>query len=168
MRAYDVDTWMLILVFAIVYFALLLGALWYLRSRREQRRQREEDRKESLESKVRLLGETAARAVDLSNQVQVQIDALSEAADQARQEAATAEAAASLSREAKAAVETMIRSELKTSDRRGVWTNVVLSAVFFVLGIAASVIVNLTVTPANTEPEPEPTSFSLQIAEQAV
>lgn len=159
----EIDFWWIMgfLAMAYVLFAGLM--LWALRMQRMRRQQQREDQEQTLESKLRLLSQTSSRAVELSKQVTVEIDGLSEAARKARAEAEEAQAAASLSAEARDAVATLVRKELRTSDRRGIWTNVILSAVFFALGVGASIIVNMTVGPAEAPTDDETASIS-QIA----
>jgi predicted histidine transporter YuiF (NhaC family) len=158
-----IDVVLPVLQLALIYFGLVFAMLVWVRHQREQRRRAEQDQNETLESKLRLLGESSSRAATLAGQIKVEIDAMTTAAEKATADAVEARRVADLSEEERLAVAAMVRRELGTElqgrDKRSIWTNIALSAVFFILGVVASVIVTLNVRPM--EPVPDETPASL-------
>ena len=147
----------------LIYFGLMFGMLVWVRHQRELRKRAEQDQNETLESKLRLLGESSGRAANLAAQIKVEIDAMTVKAEKATADALEARRVADLSEDERLAVAAMVRkelgSELQGRDKRSIWVNIGLSAVFFVLGVVSSVIVTMNVRP--NEPMPEETPVSV-------
>lgn len=131
--------------FLFVYVGFAYGALRHLRSRRAARQRAIEDQNESLESKLRLLGESASRAGSLAKQITIEIDAMTTAADNAKEDAENAQKLAELSETEREAVAAMVREELggqlQGKGKRDLQIQIGLSSFFFILGIVVSVTV---------------------------
>ncbi|MFF5794615.1 hypothetical protein ACFY5D_21435 [Paeniglutamicibacter sp. NPDC012692] len=142
------DNLLPLMTFLLVYIGLFSGVMALIYSRRRARQLEIQDQNESLESKLRLLGQSATRASSLAKQITIEIDAMTAKAIHAEAAAENAQKIAELSDKEREAVAEMVRRELggqlQGRGKRDFWTQVALSSVFFILGILASIFV---VTP---------------------
>jgi flagellar biosynthesis/type III secretory pathway M-ring protein FliF/YscJ len=146
------DEFSIVVQLVIVYLGLAVVLFSVLDLLRRRRRQRAQDENDTLESKLRRLANTAGEASVLSKEITVEIDALSAAAETAKEAADRAQTIASLSHEQQAAVAALVRGEVSDEmtgrGRADFWRSVGLSVLFFVLGVVASIIVTASVAPA--------------------
>lgn len=106
---------------------------------------------ETLDDRLQKLAEASETAQRLSREVSLEIDVLTTNATRARSEAEQAQHLISLNQKQRDAVASLVRgqisSEIKGSSRRDFWRSFWQNVLFFVLGVAASVIVTLVVRP---------------------
>lgn len=154
------DLWAVLDLFSIFvqiafFYVVLFALMLYYRERRRRHAERSAETDDSLEVKLRQLGDASSRAADLSKQINVELVSMVESAAQARTDAETAQTLADLSEGERAAVASLVRremgSELKERSRSDFWKSAGMSLLWFVLGVIATVIVAFNVVPRATD-----------------
>lgn len=144
---FSIELLLSLMTFLFIYMIAIFAFMLYWRSRREQQRREFEDQNETLESKLRLMGESATRASSLAKQIDIEIEAMTAAAMHAKDDAEKARKIAELTTEEREAVASMVRQELggqlQGKSKKDFWIQAGLGAFFFVLGIITSNVVPL-------------------------
>jgi hypothetical protein len=113
----------------------------------ENLRNRSKVRPVSLEARLQNVGTSMRESVNVVRQIELELSVRERHVQELAQQANNAKAAAALSQPERDAVATMVREEMLAQNRKYGRQQLLVNLLFFVAGIAASVVVQLLVRP---------------------
>jgi len=113
----------------------------------ENLRNRSKVRPVSLEARLQNVGMSMRESVNVVRQIELELSVRERHVQELAQQANNAKAAAELSQPERDAVATMVREEMLAQNRKYGRQQLLVNLLFFVAGIAASVVVQLLVRP---------------------
>ncbi|MGN8049557.1 hypothetical protein ACTJKO_07670 [Curtobacterium sp. 22159] len=140
----DLDPWLALITAVVGAGAALAGAITGRVARRAAQGKVDDS---PLADRIQRLSSTAVLAKVLADEITAEIAVIEQRAGRLAEEAEQAEILAGLNEKHRQAMAQALRTELHDSQRQGRWAAFWSSALWFVAGVAASILVTLFVHP---------------------